>query len=165
MHKLILKIDDVIAWVEYRLLMLMMLVLAIILASQVILRYFFNSPLFWAEEVSVQILIACTFMGVSYLLYSKKLVRVDFLLLYFNNRFYCFAEKILQLISFSVLCIICYFSTEWILDPMTRIDISPTTQLPRWYNYGILVASFYCMALHQAVKLLSPVAKVEEAVS
>lgn len=165
MHKLMLKLDGVVAWIEYRLLMLMMLALALILATQVILRYFFNSPLFWAEEVSVQLLIASTFMGVSYLLYSRQLVRVDFILLHLNDRIYWFTEKLLQLISLAVLCVICYFATSWIMDPMTRIDVSPTTQLPRWYNYGLLVASFYCMAFHQAVKLFSPTAKTEELAS
>lgn len=162
MRTLIRKVDASVARLEYLILMLLMAALTLILTAQVILRYFFSSPLFWAEEVAVQILIATTFIGVSYLLYSAKLVRVDFILLHLNTKLYWLVERILQLITLLVLGVICYFATEWILDPMTRIDVSPTTQLPRWYNYALLVASFYCMVFHQLVKLLLPVEKGQE---
>lgn len=162
MRTLIRKVDASVARLEYLILMLLMAALTLILTAQVILRYFFSSPLFWAEEVSVQILIATTFIGVSYLLYSAKLVRVDFILLHLNKKLYWLVERILQLITLLVLGVICYFATEWILDPMTRIDVSPTTQLPRWYNYALLVFSFYCMVFHQLVKLLLPIEKKQE---
>jgi TRAP-type C4-dicarboxylate transport system permease small subunit len=130
--------------------------LTLILCTQVILRYFFNSPLFWAEEVAVQVLIIISFVGVSYLTYSGKLVRVDFLLTMLKPQRSLVLLRVLDIIGLITLGIMCYFATEWIQRPEIRGDVSPTTQIPRWYNYSILVFSFYCMTWHQAVKVLIP---------
>lgn len=156
MFKIILKIDGAIAKVEYLLLSLLIAALTLILSSQVILRYFFSSPLFWAEEVSVQILIAATFIGISYLLYANQLLKVDFIQNSLKKLPLQITQKILQLVTLTIVVIFCYYGTEWILQPETRVDVSPTTQLPRWYNYAILIASFYCMAVHQLVKIITP---------
>lgn len=155
MFEIFHKADNWLAKFEYLLLTLLMAALTLILSAQVVLRYFFNSPLFWAEEISVQILIAASFMGISYLLYANKLVRVDALLALFNEPALHRLLTVLQGVSLLTLLTLCYIATVWILRPEVRADISPTTQLPRWYNYAILVASFYCMSWHQFVKFIS----------
>ncbi|PSJ38669.1 TRAP transporter small permease [Zobellella taiwanensis] len=156
MFKIINLLDKLLGRLEYGLLVVLTAALTLILAAQVILRYFFSSPLFWAEEVSVQILISATFIGVSYLLFSHKLVRVDFILENLGKPWGAWLHKALQLLSLLVLLVLCYFATDWILRPEIKADVSPTTQLPRWYNYAVLVASFYCMAWHQLIQLITP---------
>lgn len=160
MFKIIRKLDELLGKVEYGLLIVLTVLLTLILATQVVLRYFFNSPLFWAEEVSVQILISATFIGVSYLLFSNKLVRVDFILENLKASCRLWLEKLLQLVSLLTLLVLCYYATDWILRPEIKADVSPTTQLPRWYNYAVLVVSFYCMAWHQLVKIIGPASSV-----
>ncbi|MCB1622060.1 MAG: TRAP transporter small permease [Thiothrix sp.] len=154
MYEILHKADRVLAKFEYLLLTVLVAALTVILSAQVVLRYFFSSPLFWAEEISVQALIAASFIGVSYLLYAGKLVRVDALLTLFRQPHLDRLLSVLHLVSLLTLLVLCYVSTVWILRPEIRADISPTTQLPRWYNYAILVASFYGMAWHQFVKLV-----------
>ncbi|MBL1378428.1 TRAP transporter small permease [Zobellella iuensis] len=156
MFKIIKTLDGLLGKLEYALLVLLTAALTLILSAQVILRYFFSSPLFWAEEVSVQILISATFIGVSYLLFSNKLVRVDFILENLGKPWGAWLNKGLQLLSMLVLLVLCYYATEWILRPEIKADVSPTTQLPRWYNYAVLVVSFYCMAWHQLIKIILP---------
>ncbi|HPE59835.1 MAG: TRAP transporter small permease subunit [Thiothrix sp.] len=154
MYEVLRKVDRAVAKFEYLLLTFLVAALTIILSAQVVLRYFFNSPLFWAEEISVQALIAASFIGVSYLLYDSKLVRVDALLGLFRQPGLDRLLTVLNLVSLVTLLVLCYVSTVWILRPEIRADISPTTQLPRWYNYAILVLSFYGMAWHQLVKFI-----------
>lgn len=156
MLRIINKIDELIGKVEYGLLILLVACLTVILSAQVVLRTFFSSPIFWAEEVSVQILISATFIGVSYLLYSSKLIRVDFILTILKNPYAIWLEKILELVALVVLVILCYYATDWIMRPEIKVDVSPTTQLPRWYNYAVLVVSFYLMSWHQFVKIICP---------
>ncbi|GAA3538024.1 hypothetical protein GCM10022394_17070 [Zobellella aerophila] len=104
----------------------------------------------------MQILISATFIGVSYLLYSGKLVRVDFILTVLKAPYAVWLDKILELVALVVLAVLCYYATEWILRPEIKVDVSPTTQLPRWYNYAVLVVSFYFMSWHQFVKVICP---------
>ncbi len=155
MFEIFHKTDDLLARFEYLLLTLLMAALTAILSTQVVLRYFFNNPLFWAEEISVQILIAASFLGVSYLLYANKLVRVDAILVLFREPALSRLLTVLQGVSLLTLLVLCYVATVWILRPEVRADVSPTTQLPRWYNYAILVASFYFMTWHQFIKFIS----------
>lgn len=153
MLSLLRKLDRALGMFEYVLLASLMAILTVILTSQVILRYFFNSPLFWAEEVAVQILISASFIGTSYLIYTGRLVRVDFLILMSKGVVRRWAERLLNLTGLLTLLALCYFATDWILRPEVRTDVSPTTQLPRWYNYAVLVVAFYTMAFHMAIRV------------
>lgn len=154
MH-LIAKLDRQIANIEYGLLVLLIGSLTLILTAQVILRYFFSSPLFWAEEIAVQLLISASFIGVSYLTYADKLVRVDFILDLLPKAFRNLLEMLLRVIALATLLLVCYHATEWILRPEIKADISPTTGLPRWYNYAVLVAAFYVMTWHLTIRLIT----------
>ncbi|MET4161701.1 C4-dicarboxylate transporter DctQ subunit [Marinobacterium sp. MBR-111] len=154
MIKLIELLDKGMARVEFTLLIALVAALTLILSAQVILRYVFSSPLFWAEEVAVQILISATFIGVSYLTFADSLVRVDFLIDQLPRSMQNALTFLLRLAAFGVLVIFCYYATDWILRPEIKTDISPTTGLPRWYNYSVLVGAFYCMTWHMLAKLI-----------
>jgi C4-dicarboxylate transporter, DctQ subunit len=156
MLNLLQSIDALVGRAERLAMIFLTSLLTLILCAQVILRYFFNSPLFWAEEVSVQILIMISFMGVSYLTWSGQLVRVDLLLSMLKPASAKMLMLLLNAMGLVSLLALTYYATEWISRPEIRTDVSPTTQLPRWYNYAVLVFSFYCMTLHQAVKLILP---------
>jgi len=140
---------------EFGLLVFLIGSLTLILSAQVILRYFFSDPLFWAEDVSVQILISATFIGLSHLTYSNSLVRVDFIIDNLPDLYQQWLVYLLRLVGLGTLVVLCYHATEWILRPEIKADIAPTTGLPRWYNYLVVVVTFYCMSWHQLVKLLT----------
>ena len=57
---LLIKADNVLAKFEHAVLVVLVAAMTLILVAQVILRYFFSSPIFWAEEVAVQILMMVT---------------------------------------------------------------------------------------------------------
>lgn len=69
--------DSALARLETWVLIILTGLLAGLLVAQVVLRYIFGTPLFWAEEVALQILVAISFIGVSHLLYTRSLVRID----------------------------------------------------------------------------------------
>ena len=156
MFMLLRTLDGWLGKAESGFLALLTGILTLILTAQVILRYFFNSPLFWAEEVAVQILISATFIGISYLIHTGRLVRVDFLLMMLGKGARAGLERALDLIGLITLLALCWFATEWIMRPEVRADLSPTTQLPRWYNYAVLVVAFYTMSFHMLVRVLVP---------
>ncbi|MCB1756807.1 MAG: TRAP transporter small permease [Gammaproteobacteria bacterium] len=162
MPTLLRTLDRWLGKFEYTLLALLTGLLTLILTAQVILRYFFNSPLFWAEEVAVQILISATFIGVSYLIHTGRLVRVDFLILLSQGALRHWGERALDVVGLLTLIVLCYFATDWIMRPEVRADLSPTTQLPRWYNYAVLVVAFYTMAFHMLIRVIWPEGTVSE---
>lgn len=142
-------LDDRLAQLEKILLIVLTFCLISLLITQVFLRYLFNSPLFWAEEVAVQIFVAISFFGVSYLIYRKKLVMIDFITLILPATFRLIIDSVFQIISMLALLVMLFFTMQWIMDPMVQNELSPTTQLPRWYNYSVLLFALAAMNFHQ----------------
>ena len=79
MFQLIQKLDRGVASAERVLVVVLTAAITLIMMAQVILRYAFNSPIFWAEEVSVQLLVFVTLFGLSLLVHQNQLVTIDFL--------------------------------------------------------------------------------------
>jgi len=149
-------LDKTLASVERWLLIGLTLILTCIMCAQVLFRYFLNQPIFWAEEVALQILIIIAFVGVSYLAYLGNLVRVDVVLQLINKPSHVLLSRFLHLISLTIALLLSYVGTYWVLRPEVGTDISATTQIPLWYNYVILVCSFYCLSFHQLIKVIQP---------
>lgn len=156
MLALINKLDSGLGWLERGVMILLTGSMTLILCAQVILRYFFNAPLFWAEEVSVQLLIMISFMGVSYLVHLGKLVRVDILMLALPPESRVWLVRALDLVGLVCFGILSWYASEWISRPEVRGEVSATTSIPLWYNYSVLVFSIYCMTIHQAVRVIIP---------
>ena len=61
------QLDRGLARVERWLLIATAAAMTIIMMTQVVMRYFFSAPIFWAEEISVQLLVLMTLFGLSLL--------------------------------------------------------------------------------------------------
>lgn len=79
MWRLLHTLDERLALLERGLVAALTTALAVTMMAQVVLRYFFGAPLFWAEEISVQLLVFLTLLGLSLLVQSGQLVSIDFL--------------------------------------------------------------------------------------
>lgn len=151
------KVNDSIAKVEAVLIVIFMALLVLIMVAQVALRYLFNSPLFWAEEISLQLLIVITFFGVSYLTYKKNLLQVDLLQHYLSAGMKKVVNFLLLLLNFFLLVFLAYLYVNWVSDPMVQVDVSGTTGLPRWYNYGVAAVAICFMAFHQFINVFNAI--------
>ena len=149
LNSLFTKVNDAIAKVEVILIIAFMGLLVLIMVAQVALRYLFNSPLFWAEEISLQLLIVITFFGVSYLTYKRNLLQVDLLQHYLSFGMKKIVNLVLVILNFFLLVFLAYLFFNWVTDPMVQADISGTTGLPRWYNFAIATVAICFMAFHQ----------------
>ena len=158
---LINKADDALANAEKFIITLFSGVLVLILMSQVILRYGFSRPLFWAEEVSVQLLVFITLIGLSLLLKFRRMIAIDMVIGAFPQRVKTVVTIALQVISLAVIIYFAYQGTLWILRPESRSEISPTTGLPIWINYAMFPLTFYCMAGHVTSGLITMICQPE----
>ena len=148
------RADDGLAALERVLVIALTAAIACIMMAQVVLRYFFSSPIFWAEEISVQLLVFTSLFGLSLLTRANELVSIDFLprALPERQRHALFAA--LGLVMFAILVFVAWLSWNWIAQPDVRIELSATTQLPRWYNYSALPLAMAAMSFHQLVGVL-----------
>jgi len=125
--------------------------LSLLLIVQVFMRYILNSPLFWAEEVAVQLLVFISFFGVSLLVFKKKMVSVDLLMIVISERSRVILQLLIHIFSLVILVLFLLLSFDWINQPEVRVEVSATTGLPRWYNYSLMVVAFLFLVFHQFV--------------
>lgn len=153
-NKPIQKLDQGLARVERWLLIMTAAVMTGIMMTQVVMRYFFSAPIFWAEEISVQLLVLMTLFGLSLLVQGGQLVSIDFLpkALPAVPRHALMAA--LGVVLLVMLAFIAWLGIDWVLRADVRMEMSPTTQLPRWYNYAALPVAMVMMAYHQLAAIL-----------
>jgi TRAP-type C4-dicarboxylate transport system permease small subunit len=125
---------------------------------QVILRYIFSRPLFWAEEISVQLLVFMTLFGLSVLVQKKQLISIDLLSNMMRGKLRSCVEIFLSAISLIIIAIITRESIYWVMRPEVQMELSPTTQIPIWYIYSILPIAMSFMFIHQLVGLIEAIA-------
>jgi C4-dicarboxylate transporter DctQ subunit len=154
MNLLIQKIDQTLARFEQVLVVLLTAGIALIMMTQVVMRYFFSAPLFWAEEISVQLLVFATLLGLSLLVQRGQLVSIDFLPRALPPR----ANQVLLALLGAVMLGLFVFMTqlgwEWVNRPDVRLELGATTRLPRWYNFSVLPLAFALMSWHQLAAVL-----------
>lgn len=154
MFKLIQTIDQWIAKVEHGLVIALTGGIALIMMAQVVMRYFFSNPIFWAEEVSVQLLVFATLFGLSLLVQRGALVSIDFLPRALPPRAMQALLALLGLVMLALFVFIAKLGWEWVNRPDVRLELGATTQLPRWYNFTLLPLAFVLMAWHQLTAIL-----------
>ena len=128
--------------------------IAIIMMVQVVLRYFFSAPLFWAEEISTQLLVFVTLFGMSMSVHQGALVSIDFLTRVLSGRRRHVLKALLGSVMLVLFVFIAWLGWQWMMRPEVRMELVGTTQLPRWYNYVALPLAMTMMAWHQFAAIL-----------
>lgn len=154
MYQIIQKIDQSLASAEQVLVVALTAGIASIMMTQVVMRYFFSAPIFWAEEISVQLLVFVTLFGLSLLVQRVQLVTIDFLPRALPERARHALLAVLGLVMLALLVFIAKLGWEWINRADVRLELGATTQLPRWYNFSALPLAFAIMAWHQFAAIL-----------
>lgn len=153
-YSLIQTFDGWLGRIEKALVMVLTAGIAGIMMLQVVLRYFFGAPLFWAEEISVQLLVFATLFGLSLLVQNGQLVSIDFLQRALGHRARHALLALLGLLFLALVLFMAKLGWDWVNLPESRMELGATTQLPRWYNYSALPLAMVCMAYHQLAALL-----------
>ncbi|MDD3936479.1 TRAP transporter small permease [Rhodoferax sp.] len=154
MYQTIQKIDQSLAWAEQVLVIALTAGIAGIMMTQVVMRYFFSAPIFWAEEISVQLLVFVTLFGLSLLVQRVQLVTIDFLPRALPDRARHALLAVLGGVMLVLLVFIAKLGWEWVNRADVRLELGATTQLPRWYNFSALPLAFGIMAFHQFAAIL-----------
>lgn len=154
MFDTIQKTDRGLAIIERAIVVLVTGAIACIMMAQVVMRYFFSAPIFWAEEISVQMLVFGTLFGLSLLVHHGQLVTIDFLPQALRPRARHGLQAALGCVMLGLFVFVSWLGWEWISRPEVRLELGATTQLPRWYNYSVLPAAAAVMAWHQFAAIL-----------
>jgi TRAP-type C4-dicarboxylate transport system permease small subunit len=153
-YALIQTLDGWLARLEKALVVLLTAGIAGIMMAQVVRRYFFGNPIFWAEEISAQLLVFVTLFGLSLLAQGGQLVSIDFLPRALGPRARHVLLGLLGTAFWVLLVFMARLGWTWVNLPESRLELGATTQLPRWYSYSALPLAMAAMAFHQFAAVL-----------
>lgn len=152
------RADAALAAVEQVAIVMLTGSIALIIMLQVVLRHVFAAPLFWAEEVAVQLLVFVSVLGLSLLARRGDLVSVDMLSRLLPERA---RHALMALLGVVMLALIVFLGSQawdWIGRPEVRVELSATLRIPRWYAYAVLPIGLSFMALHQGAAIVRHIA-------
>lgn len=124
-----------------------LLVMAVVLFAQVIMRYFLRSPFVWSEELARYILVWTAIIGVSLAVRERRHISVDFLPVVLGDR----SLKVFSLLShigvlaFSIIII---FASVPLIQRLQMIgQTSPALGIPMWMIYAAMPVGFALTAI------------------
>jgi len=158
----------------------LMFAIMVVVVTDVVMRYFFNSPLSWSYElISLYLMVGLFFFSLSDTLAHDAHVAVDILHLYMAPRMRHAAELVGYVLAIPVFAAVCYLSAVTTWESFHGGDVlAGHIPWPTWLaqicvplGVGVLVLRMAFRAVGHAVSLaagrsviaLPPVSGVEEA--
>jgi TRAP-type C4-dicarboxylate transport system permease small subunit len=141
-NSLLFKIEKVIGQI-------MLAALLILIVINIILRYMFNMPLFWSEEISNALFIWMGFIGMAYAQGNSSLIALTTLSDKFSGTTKKFVDLFNDLIIAAVVITMFYYSiTVW-----PYLMITPALKIHEGFIYICVPISFGLMIVHQLLKI------------
>ena len=124
-----------------------------ILIAQVIWRYILQSPLFFAEELALVLMIVATFTGFSIMVAENRLIAIDMFGTSISDVRRRWISWLMRVVVLLLAVALAVFSAQYLAVPWVWMETSPTLGLPRAYLYVIITVELCILSFHQIVKL------------
>lgn len=128
---------------------LLIVALALLVTAEVVLRYFFKSPLGWSVEVSEYIVLFLTFLAAPWVLKYDQHVRVDVLVESLPNPARRVTRWVGNLIGLAACLILLYYSSVLFYESITTgAMVAKVFRVPRALLVGVIPVGSLLMAAY-----------------
>ena len=134
---------------------LCMVLILLLVIAQVAMRYIFNSPLTWSEELAVFVMIWLTFIGSLICMRDKEHIEVTILVDHLPRTLQRIVVAFSRLASVFFLLVVAYYGSDLVMEIMTVT--SPANKISMGLVYTIIPLSSIGMAFY----LVKAIAKGE----
>lgn len=130
-----------------------------LICANIVMRYFFNAAIFWAEEVSNYAFVWAAFLSCAYVLSQNEHLRVTVL----TDRLSPRAAKAVELVNLAVIFGI-FVSLVWpSIALLEQLKLTPALRIPEAVPYTILPVAFTLCALHALAMFLRLFSELRDA--
>lgn len=149
------KIDNILDYLEKllkwasALLLLFMLTITFI---QVVMRYIFNKPFMWAEEVTLTMLIWFGYFTITMVVKEDEHMSIEFLYNLFNTRIRRLLDAVKHLLMICFSGLMVFYGSQMVISAIGKT--LPASRIGRSILYLPLVISGALMALFSIVQLI-----------
>ncbi|MDW7738853.1 MAG: TRAP transporter small permease [Bacillota bacterium] len=134
-------VGAIVNWFEVSLLSIGVFLLAAILIANVIARNFFRS-IYYAEEVSMILVLFITFVGVSYAVRKARHIRMGAIFDMLNPKIKKILLFIIVTYSSIVMFLMAYYTYQYMITSMVTMQVTPSLRIPYWMTLIIVVIGF-----------------------
>lgn len=132
----------------------MFFAIGLFIAWEVLLRYAFNAPTIWVDEVARIFQIWATLLAGAYLVQKRELIVIDIL---FRNPA-TLARRVSETLSILLIALFCAVTAKHGFDLWLKATLAGHTTdsflaPPKWLTHGALWAGFGLMLIQCAVEL------------
>lgn len=124
-----------------------------ILIAQVFWRYVLTSPIFFAEELALVLMIVATFTGFSLMVAEKRLIAIDMFGTRLSENKRQWIAWFMRLVVLVLAATLAVFSIQYLAVPWVWMETSATLGLPRAYLYVIVTVELCILSFHQIIEL------------
>ena len=146
MRKTILRIYNFLLATETFLLLFFLLTAILLASTQIILRNFFDSGIFWADSALRILVLWIGMIGAMFASRNKKHVRIDVLSHYLPTHLQKNIWRVTELITAIVCAIVAYYSIKFI-QLEYEDGLIAFANVPVWLCQTIIPVAFIIMAL------------------
>jgi len=120
---------------------------SLLLFVNVVLRYWFLSPISWAEELTLYIMVWIVFVGSSVAIRTRGHIAIDLLPLALSPAGRHRLAVLIALITLVFLAVFFYYSGQHTLRVRSIDQVTPVMQAPMWLAYLAMPAGSALMAV------------------
>lgn len=119
------KILDIVEKILRVILIILMGCMTLIVFVQALMRYVFNHPLSWCEELAVYMVVYCVLLGICIATRKESHLQVDFLLSFFSQKTKCLIAAVSSIIAVVVILLFGWYSIS-----LMAVAVGKSTTLP-----------------------------------
>ena len=127
---------------EMSICVLLMSALALILGTQVFMRYVMHASLGWSEELSRYIFVWLVFMGISYGARMMRHIKIDAGLYCFPKALRPYVVILGELLFLAFALTVIYLDWQLVKKQMMIGQLSPAMRIPMWLVYSAPLVGF-----------------------
>jgi len=137
----------------------------ILVNANVIMRYFFNNPIHWSEEVVTSLFVWTVFIGSSYAYRKHSHLGVDILVNIMPKKMRSVVKSVMAVVEFFVLAMLTRVSAEYVYHLIynrtgkLKIIMTDLLRVPKWWTGIAVPIGFGLSAIYSLYFMVKAVRK------
>lgn len=158
-------VSDKAALLERFLCAVLISVFTLVLLANVISRYLFDAPLFFAEELALLLLVWMGYLAVSYSVYRREQIGMGLVVDTLSEKNKRLVAIVVDLILIAISVILLWAALQWLQSSSIFFQRAVTLNVPKWPFYLVIPLFWLLMLVHLIDHLLERVTAsgIEEA--
>ena len=133
-------------------------VFTLVLLANVFSRYLFDSPLFFAEELALLLLVWMGYLAVSYSIYRSEQIGMGLIVDKLSAKSKRRVAIVVDLILIIISAILLWAALQWLQSSSIAFERAVTLNVPKWPFYLVIPLFWSLMLVHLLDHLLARLA-------